>query len=241
MLTQQLLDETKLIFNHVPKAGGSSLYFFFQELFGADRVFRFHSRVITDKTKTMEKLTPEERERYKIFQGHFKYGYHTLFSQKCLYIGIMRDPIDRMISNYYYTKTRGREDRKEEIKELSLTDFVDSQMEGKKKGFGAAQANYLTGQTNIPKAKEIIESDYLMCCATDQLDRFQGVMARLYGRPDLAPLRRNVTNSTDQAGDERAALKEKYGDFFLPDRRLLNFVRKRFDEVYDHLSVSEAA
>jgi len=241
VLTRSELDRAKIIFNHVPKAGGSSLYYFFQELFGEERVYRFHSREVTGSTLTMEKLTDQQKEVFKIFQGHFRYGYHRIFSEPCLYIGVMRHPVDRIISNYFYTKTRGREDRKLEAEKMTLTEFVEDQMKDKKRSFGAAQSNILTGETKLAAAKAVIEKDFLMCCATEQLDRFQTVLARLYGRPDLAPERRNVTNSGDKAGEERQTLRDRYGEFFQRDLKLLAFVRNRFERVYDKLEVREDA
>ncbi len=234
-VTKELLDHSKLIFNHLPKAGGSSLYQFFQELFGEGRVFRFWSRTVTAETKTMESLTEDEKTKFKVFQGHFKYGYHKLFQQKCLYFGIMRDPIDRMISNYYYTREKGREDRKQHALSVDLETFVEGIIAESGKYFGAAQVGFLTGQSDVKVAKRIIDTEYLACCTTDQLNDCQALLARLYGRPDLAPKRVNVTNSDDKAHHARAALRERYDDFFRRDYELLNYVRKRFDTHYSKL------
>ncbi len=237
--TRSELDRAKIIFNHVPKAGGSTLHFFFQELFGPERVFRYQSREVTEDTKTMESLTEEEKAHYKLFQGHFRYGYHSLFSQPCLYIGIIRHPVDRIISNYYYTLKRGREDRMQKVQKLTLTEYFEKHVNDRKGNFGAVQTGILTGESRFAEAREVIKRDYLMCCATDQLDRFQAVLARLYGRPDLAPMHRNVTNSGDQAGEEGQALREKYEPIFQRDLKLLEFVRNRFERVYDKLQVAE--
>ncbi len=236
-VTKRLLDQSKLIFNHLPKAGGSSLYQFFQDLFGEDRVFRFWSRTVTADTKTMESLTEEERAHFKVFQGHFKYGYHTLFQQECVYFGIMRDPIDRMISNYYYTRERGREDRKKHAQSIDLETFIEEIIAESGKYFGSAQVGFLTGQSNVEVAKGIIDSEYLACCVTDQLDECQALLARLYGRPDLAPKRVNVTNSDERAQEARLALREKYKRFFQRDYELLGYVRQRFDAHYSKLDL----
>lgn len=238
MSTRADLDQLKIIFNHTPKAGGTSLHYFFQDLFGPDKVYRVNVRVPTEEIYTIEKMTEEEKQRYQIFQGHFKYGNHKFFSQPCLYIGIVRNPIDRIISNYYYLHRRGEEERKQKVQQQTLTEYFESQIEGRVSA-GAAQLRILTGQDDLAKAKEVIKRDYLMCCATEQLDRFQTVFARLYGRPDLAPKHRNVTKSRDMAGEEGQALREKYKDLFKPDVKFLRFVRKRFNDVYMNLDLEK--
>ncbi len=43
-----------------------------------------------------------ERGRLQLIEGHLPYGIHEYLSQPCEYITILRDPVERMISHYYY-------------------------------------------------------------------------------------------------------------------------------------------
>ncbi len=240
-LTRDLLSEAKLIFNHMPKTGGSSMQFFFEELFGKDRVFRVLERTITPETKTIEKLTPEEIAYYKVFQGHFRYGNHALISQKCLYFGIMRDPIDRLISNYYYARRKGREDRKAHAKSVTLRAYVEELIETRHANFGGAQTRFLTGEAELSKAKMVIDRDYLMCCATEQLDTCQTVLAGLFDRRDLEAQRRNATNSHEKGEKARLYLREKHAEYFKVDYEMLSYVREKFDKEYVNMAVAGAS
>ncbi|GAB5471728.1 MAG: hypothetical protein Kilf2KO_47580 [Rhodospirillales bacterium] len=234
-LTAKRLSDAKLIVVHVPKAGGSSLYWLAQELFGEEQVLRFFKRPGEKTARGFESLTAEERARYRVFQGHIRYGAHRLFEQPCLYIAVVRDPIDRMMSAYYYKQDRGQPLHRERANRLSLRDYVAQNMERQKPSYGGLQMSYLTRQTKLARAKPIIESDYLLACTTEQLNAMQAVLLRLYGRPDLAPLHRNVTQSVERAGEDRAYLLETYGEFFKKDFNFVNYIHRRFDSVFSKL------
>ncbi len=232
IVTQDLLKEAKLIFNHMPKTGGSSMQFFFEELFGKDRVFRVRDRTITPETKTVDRLSKEEVDFYRVFQGHFRYGNHTVVGEKSVYFGVMRDPIDRLISNYFYARRKGRADRKAHARSVSLRAYVEELIETRHVNFGAAQTRFLTGEGSSARAKQVIDRDYLICCATEQLDACQAVFARLYGRPDLAAMHRNTTGSGTKGESARRYLKDKYSSHFGIDYDMLSYVRQKFEREY---------
>ncbi len=49
------------------------MQFFFMEI-GEERFFRYRSREATEETPNLRNLSPEEKARYRIFQGHLPYG-----------------------------------------------------------------------------------------------------------------------------------------------------------------------
>jgi len=243
-LTKAKLQEAKIIFNHIPKAGGTSLYYFFQELFGAERCFRHSAR--DSKTgrhsPPIGKVPPEELEQYRFLQGHFDFGNHRRFNGPVLYLGVMRDPVDRVISDYYYNKRQGRKDLMEQANSMTLEEYIRAKMENPKSRLvTSAQTVYLSGQPSAEKAKEIIAEWYLACCTIDQLDDMQRMLARLFDRPDLAPTRVNETTAkktvTEIGPEMLAELKERFAE----DYELLPWVRERFETVYRDLTLADAA
>ncbi len=102
-----------LVFSHLPKAGGSTLsqiirhkvggrsYCFYEVLFAwlnLEKEKRFLRRFLT--------LPPRERDRFDTLIGHMPTGIHRILARPCAYITLLRDPLERLISQYYHAALR---------------------------------------------------------------------------------------------------------------------------------------
>jgi len=218
----------------MPKTGGSSMQFFFEDLFGEDRVFRIRDREITPETITIEKLTDEQINHFKVFQGHFPYGNRGLVGKDALYFGIIRDPIDRMISNYFYARAKGRPERKKLAQSMKLGEYINTLLNNRDTKFGSAQTNFLTGKRTIAEAEKVFREEYLLICTTDQIDQCQQLIAQMFGRSDLTPIHRNTTNSTQKGHAVRKRLRSSHGQFFAPDYQTLSWVKSYFEHIFNN-------
>ena len=101
-LTRDDLLTSKIVFNHVSKAGGSSVLGFFGKVFGQDKCFRHQAR--DSKTgkfsPPIQDVPEEELNTYRFVAGHFDFGNHRRLGGRALYVGTMRDPIERVISDF---------------------------------------------------------------------------------------------------------------------------------------------
>lgn len=94
------MSEDTVIFLHIPKTGGRSL---------ENILLRKYSKeeVLVNVHKQMGEIAewPDERKRkVRYLQGHFAYGAHEVFPQGCRYITMLREPVERVISLYYFLK-----------------------------------------------------------------------------------------------------------------------------------------
>jgi hypothetical protein len=48
------------------------------------------------------KLPVAERAKFKVVKGHMYFGLHEFLPQPCTYVTLLREPIDRVVSHYYY-------------------------------------------------------------------------------------------------------------------------------------------
>jgi hypothetical protein len=97
--------EQALIFLHIPKSAGTTVnrliegeYPLFQ-IFSVDPVFSEWSR------RRLWNLPAERLKQFCIFKGHMPFGLHELLSQPATYFAVFRDPIDRVISAFYFMRT----------------------------------------------------------------------------------------------------------------------------------------
>ena len=91
------------IFLHISKTGGSTLqdllYWNFEET--SYTIGRYGDN------DAFIQLSDDEKRRYKLIQGMVFYGLHDYIPEPCSYFTMLRHPIHRLISHYYYLNVRG--------------------------------------------------------------------------------------------------------------------------------------
>ena len=88
--------EPAFIFDHLPKTGGTALRLVFEQIFGPDQV----SPSVLSRT---ERWAEKNFSRYRMIVGHFHCPIpHTGRAEKRVRLTILRNPLDRAISEYFY-------------------------------------------------------------------------------------------------------------------------------------------
>jgi hypothetical protein len=97
--------EEAIIFLHLPKTAGTTVNrlieweYRLSEMYSIDPVFFKWSAA------HLRKLPPERLKRIRMFKGHMVFGLHEVLSQPATYITVLRDPIDRVISAFYFMRS----------------------------------------------------------------------------------------------------------------------------------------
>src|ERR1700724_2464607 len=90
-----------LIFLHIPKTGGSTLYKILERHFSpAETVTLDTPGVARFKT-----LPAAKRGRYRLIQGHMHFGLHRFIPRASTYVTFLRQPVERVLSFYYYARS----------------------------------------------------------------------------------------------------------------------------------------
>ena len=87
-----------LYFLHIPKNAGTSLIAILENYFDLNSIFqgKYWQNLILHKPKNFSKL--------RFFRGHFGYGLHRILQRKPIYITMLRDPVERTLSDYYHIR-----------------------------------------------------------------------------------------------------------------------------------------
>ena len=92
-----------VIFIHVPKAAGTTLHRIIETAVSAvENIYHQWRKILSNPSRSSKKLSPSRKKKIKMLRGHMPFGLHALLPQNATYITILRHPVERIISHYYY-------------------------------------------------------------------------------------------------------------------------------------------
>lgn len=83
---------------HIPRTAGQSYLALLQRRFGKRRVLRD----INDPAAMAAFLARPDRDRIAVLHGHMPWGIHRALGHRVRYIAMLREPVDRALSDYAY-------------------------------------------------------------------------------------------------------------------------------------------
>ncbi|ABA57258.1 hypothetical protein Noc_0745 [Nitrosococcus oceani ATCC 19707] len=107
----------KLHFLHIPKTAGTSVTQFLQRQYDLDQiVFETTWRELFEYQPRMPKL--------KLFRGHFGINLSQMIGPEFKVITFLREPVSRVISQYYHVRKRATEGLNQFAGEMELAEFM---------------------------------------------------------------------------------------------------------------------
>lgn len=172
-----------LIFLHLPRTGGTTLTWMIKERYTESlAVGDFQGeKMIFGSPISLHEMKKERREDIDIVVGHSHYGIHSLLREPALYITLLRDPVDRAISHYYYIKERVNHPLYTIIRSMSLIEFIND--ERFHPGISNVQTKFLSGNYILVDAYGIKRGPVRAFRPSVDVDRAVNALKRhfLYG------------------------------------------------------------
>ena len=115
-----VMNHSILIFLHLPKSGGTTLKSVIERQYGSSCIYdipKYKPREIEDTIK-------RKRNRLEVVMGHLGFGWHYLLDKPFKYITMLRNPIERIVSLYYFSKKYEWQPYYELANSLSLEEFA---------------------------------------------------------------------------------------------------------------------
>lgn len=200
------------VFLHVPKTAGSSLRTVLSREYGARRIF-YHDLPAEDP-RPFSDIGAELRHRMsgatiRLVTGHQIFGIHQALCVPCQYFTLLRDPIERALSEYFYAFTYPHHRLKQEITSgaLSPLEFLTSPAHGQ----GAAQAAQIAGRApGDPRDAAILHLEHAFAAVglAEDFERSLLLFARRLGWAPPLFIARNVTKLTPALAAQRASARE---------------------------------
>jgi hypothetical protein len=125
-----------LLFLHIPKAGGTTLYSVLEKQFPQEACYS-----VPDRLHPVD--LPPNLDQYRLVRVHQGYDVYRCFQRKPVYVTMLREPIARAVSYYYHIRRHSDHPLHEVVlkREYSLLDCLnDTKMQHR---FGNAQTRLL--------------------------------------------------------------------------------------------------
>jgi hypothetical protein len=100
------MDHKALIFLHIPKTAGTTLNRIIEWQYSPFEIFTMDPYRIRATPERLKKLPEGRRRRLRVVRGHMFYGVHECLPQGATYMTMLRDPVARVLSAYYFILRR---------------------------------------------------------------------------------------------------------------------------------------
>ena len=175
---------------HIPKTGGTTLRDIIQRQYRSEKILMIPK--LEESENILKEVSTSQINQLKLIQGHLKYGIHNHFHRRAKYFAIIRDPINRVLSTFYYvlSQKNNPQNLSTSNNQMTIYDFVQS---GVNPFLINGQTKLISGKTgNIDNpiieseelfslAKENIENDFLFLGITEMFDETILILKNMLG------------------------------------------------------------
>lgn len=204
-----------VVFHHQPKTAGSTFRGILESLFDRGEVCPGE---IDDEVR---ELTPEQQAKYRLYAGHFTYDTVMERGADAIRLIILRNPIERVISNFYNLRDPNRygaawirrADERPGVKSflgkvhgMTLEEFVHSDLNRARDRVVNRQTRYLVPKSKVVKgfpkwddamlgeAKRNLEEQFAFAAVQEEFDDALALFLMTFGLPPIAKPERFNTN-----------------------------------------------
>ncbi len=228
------MEHKTLIFLHIPKTGGRSLQSILL------RKYSRHEVLLNAHEESIDwRSWPDERKRgIRYMQGHFIFGAHQDLPQECSYVTMLREPIDRVISLFYYLKRNTRHPLNRVIVErkMDLETFITS---GISDEVNNNQTRLVSGASDMREdemldiAKEHIDNRFAIAGVMEHFDETLVLLKKQIGLRNIFYGIRNQTINRPAKDQEPAHTLQLINEHNRADIELYAYAKSRLDKMIE--------
>jgi Galactose-3-O-sulfotransferase len=177
-----------IIFIHLPKCGGTTFNRIIEWEYPPLRVFSIDPSFFRWSYHRLQQWPARRLARIQVFKGHMPFGLHELLPQPATYITVLRDPIDRAVSEYYYALTRVVHPQHKMMKRLTLEEYIlqtrHANIQTKLIAGIDRSYDFLAGECNsetLTRAKDNLASHFRLVGLTDRFEECLALAKVFFG------------------------------------------------------------
>ena len=180
--------DTALIFLHLPKCAGTTLNRIMEWEYNPIRVFSIDPILYLWSYKKLNRWPAKRLARMQVFKGHMPFGIHNRLPQPSTYITFLRDPVERVISAYYFARNYLLHPKHQWISKLTLEEYVraspNHNVQCKSISGRPFVGNYAAGpcdQETLEMAKENLLRYFSLVGLTERFDEGLAILKIMFG------------------------------------------------------------
>jgi len=247
---ESLLHETKrenfsspIVFIHVPKTGGMTLYSMIREIYKPSELHKINPAA--ESIEKYRSLPQTRKDRLKMIYGHMDYGLRELLPPDSSYVTLMRHPVDRVISHYYYVRRTENDPLRELALRTSLYDWVahcnlEEMDNGQTRRLSGMAGGIKFGECSrevLEQAKINAAKDFALVGVTERYDETYILMSMMFGWPIKNYQSVNVAKSKPGQNEIPARTIRLIEKFNTLDMELYEHATRLFEEKIEQADI----
>jgi glycosyltransferase involved in cell wall biosynthesis len=231
----------RALFLHIPKTAGSTLLRILEREYEGSPQLRLYRPLEGPAAlvRAVADLPEAERRAFRLVAGHMAFGIHALLPGPSTYVTLLRDPVDRVVSHYHYTRSRpddpGHARALEGVR--SLEDYVHRSPyarlvnDGQTRllGFRLEVGPVVPDREALARAKDVLDRDDVVVGLQDRFDESLLLMVRAFGWGYPAVIDDNVGRDRPRLEDLAPSTVELIREHNALDVELYEHARRRVE------------
>ncbi len=235
-----------VIFIHIPKAAGTTFYQVLDHQYKAQHILYIKEGMSKQRSiDSFKQLPKKKKARLRCIRGHMPLGLHQWLPKPATYITILRNPVKRVMSQYYYIRRTPVHHLHSKLieKNVSLETYVRMMSDMNTTNlqtrwvagcvdFDSVMPPYEDLPANaLDLAKENIENSFSVCGLIERFDESLLLMQKILGWKNIYYMRRNVGKRRASEEQSPAATLRLIEEYEEKDLELFEYAAKRLTEM----------
>jgi len=237
------LKKPVFIFLHIPKTGGITLSEIVTQNFESEQIFHIRNPNVAKAPRFSSNcgtcadfaaLPESERASFDCVVGHVTFGIHEKIDRPCVYATLLRDPVDRVLSQHgqFNRMVLGGEFPEEETVDLEgFFEIRPNSVENQQARFlNGSQFASLSNEERLIRAQENLRKHFVLVGTLERFDESLLLLNHRMGWPTRPYEVRNVGQNRSQVTDLSQETLEKIRNRTRLDKALFELADQMLSE-----------
>ncbi len=231
---QEKKNPQTVIFLHIVKTAGTTLHRIIERQYRPEEMYWIGTE--GRDFEHLANLSLEEKLRIRVLRGHLVYGIHELLPSPSVYFTLVRDPVERVISYYYFIRrTPGHYAHNSIVSHnMTLKEAIVNQVDhllinGQTKVLAGGQWHDHCTEESVEVAKRNIQRHFAVAGLVERFDESLLFLKKTFGWGNVLYTPQNVAKSRPRKQDLLPETLDVILEANRLDMQLYQYLAERFE------------